>query len=128
MSDVLVVDDDNAVRDAFVRTLRHAGFEVTAVENGVNALLEIAKRDFDAVVCDYKMPELGGLGFYEQLEEQFPALASRVVFATAYAEDPKIRKFLDLTGQPVLAKPVETQNLVAEVQRLIARRRKEAKE
>src|SRR6266850_3399202 len=121
MPDVLIVEDDDAVRSAFERTLRHAGFDVTAVENGVVALREIAKRDFDAVVCDYKMPELGGLGFYEQLEELFPPLAGRVVFATAYAEDPRIRRFLDQTGQPVLAKPVETQNLVVEINRLIAR-------
>jgi CheY-like chemotaxis protein len=124
MEEVLVVDDDDAVRDAFARTLRHAGFRVTAVENGVSALQQIGQREFDAVVCDYRMPTLGGLGFFQQLEEQFPALAGRVVFATAYAEDPKIRTLLEQTGQPVLAKPVDTQNLVVEVKRLIAKQRK----
>ena len=123
MPEILIVDDDQAVRDAFTRTLRHAGFSVTAADNGVTALQLLAQRDFDAIVSDYRMSELGGQGFYEQLEERFPALASRVVFVTAYADDPKIRVFLDQTGQPVLSKPVETQDLVDAVTQLATRRR-----
>ncbi|MBI4501389.1 MAG: response regulator [Gemmatimonadetes bacterium] len=123
MAEILIVDDDQAVRDAFTRTLRHAGFTVTPAENGVAALQLLSQRGFDAIVSDYRMPELGGQGFYEQLEERFPALASRVVFVTAYADDPKIRTFLDQTGQPVLGKPVETRDLVDAVRQLSVRRR-----
>ncbi len=124
MPSVLIVDDDKAVRDAFARVLKHAGMDVTAVENGVLGLRELGQREFDAVVCDYKMPELGGEGFFEQLEELFPEVTRRVVFVTAYADDPKIRGFLDQTGQVVLAKPVDTGVLVGEVQALIAKGRK----
>lgn len=118
---VLVVDDDDAVRDAFSRVLRFAGFVVTPVANGVAALREIARSDFEIVVSDFSMPELSGQGFYEQLEERFPAVAARVLFVTAYADNPAIRKFLDETGQPVLMKPVDPQVLVAEVKQMVAR-------
>jgi CheY-like chemotaxis protein len=121
VTQILIVDDDAAIREAFSRTLRHAGFEVTAVENGVAALEEIAQRNFEVVVCDYSMPRLGGQGFYEQIEERFPAVAARVVFVTAHADDPRIQAFLDHTGQPVLQIPVDIQTLVSEVQ-LIATR------
>jgi len=121
MPKVLIIDDDLAVREAFARTMRHAGFEVATVENGVAALTRLATEQFDALICDYKMPELGGHGFYEQLEEQLPHLARRVIFVTAYAEDPRIRNFLTQTGQPVMDKPVDIDLLVAEVKNLIAR-------
>ena len=122
MTEVLIVDDDEGVRDAFSRSLRLAGYEVTAVENGVEALHEIAQREFQVVVCDYRMPALGGQGFYEQLEEVYPLVASRVVFVTGFAGDPAIEPFLMQTGQPVLAKPVELQALVAAVTRIATRK------
>jgi len=122
MPEILIVEDDQAVRDAFTRTLKHAGFEVTPVENGVSALQLLGQRLFDAIVSDYRMPELGGQGFYEQLEERFPEMAGRVIFVTAYADDSKIRTFLTQTGQPVLAKPVETADLVNAVQQLVRRK------
>ena len=122
MARVLIVDDDTSVREAFARTMRHAGFEVVAVENGIAALKELGRESFDAIVCDYKMPELGGQGFFEQAEEQFPAVASRTVFVSAYIDDPRIKSFLDRTGQPVLQKPVDINELVAEVKNLIARK------
>src|SRR5437868_10796274 len=112
MTEILIVEDDQAVRDAFTRTLRHGGFQVTSAGNGVAALQVLGQQTFDAIISDYRMPELGGQGFYEQLEERFPSMASRIVFVTAYAEDPKIRKFLDQTGQPILGKPVETRDLL----------------
>jgi two-component system response regulator GlrR len=119
MAEILIVEDDQAVRDALTRTLRHGGFQVTTAENGVAALQLLGQQEFDAIVSDYRMPELSGQGFYEQLEEKFPAMASRIVFVTAYAEDVKIRKFLDQTGQPVLGKPVETRDLLEAVKRLV---------
>jgi CheY-like chemotaxis protein len=121
MASVLVVDDDTGVRDAFGRVLRHAGFEVTSAVDGVNALLLLAGHDFDVIVCDYKMPDLGGQGFYEQLEEKFPGLAGRLVFVTAYAEDPGIRGFLEQTGQAVLGKPLDPKVLVQEVRSVAAK-------
>lgn len=121
MTEVLIIDDDDAVRAAFSRILRHAGFQVTPVENGVAALHQVRQREFDVVVCDYRMPELGGQGFYEQVEEYFPLIAGRVVFVTAFAEDPKIQTFLAQTGQPVLGKPVENEKLIDAVNQIVAR-------
>ncbi|MBI4421771.1 MAG: response regulator [Gemmatimonadetes bacterium] len=118
---VLIVEDVQAIREVFTRILRRAGFEVTAVEDGIAALTEIARRDFQAVISDYSMPALGGRGFFEQLEERFPATAARVVFVTAFAEDSQIREFLDQTGQPVLGKPVEISELVEVVRRVAGR-------
>jgi CheY-like chemotaxis protein len=123
MAEILIVEDDQAVREAFTKTLQHAGFQVTVAENGVAALQILLQRDFDAIVSDYRMPELGGEGFFEQLEEKFPALAGRVVFVTAFADDPKIQTFLRQTGQPVLGKPVETRDLVEAVKLLVSLKR-----
>ena len=121
MPSVLIVDDDRANRDAFARILAHAGFEVAIAEHGVAALDTLNTRDFDVIVSDVKMPELSGKGFYEQLEELFPQSAGRVVFVTAYADDPKLQDFFKAAGQPVLGKPVELGALVEAVREIAAK-------
>jgi CheY-like chemotaxis protein len=121
MSVVLVVEDDPINRTAFARILTSAGFDVTTAEDGLAGLHALNARAFDAVVCDIRMPLLSGKGFYEQLEESFPHTASRVVFVTAYADDPILREFFGEAGQPVLQKPPDMYALIAAVREVSAR-------
>src|SRR5438105_144580 len=95
MAEILIVEDDQAVRDAFTRTLRHGGFHVTTAENGVAALQVLGQQTFDAIISDYRMPELGGQGFYEQLEERFPSMRS---------EERRVGKSVDLGGRRIIKK------------------------
>src|SRR5262245_11796067 len=120
MSTVLIIEDDRANREAFGKILSRAGFEVEAVENGLDALDLLSNHSYNAVVCDISMPLLSGIGLFEQLEEISPEMAGRIVFVTAYADDPRVRQFLDKTGQPVMEKPIELPALVQAVRELSA--------
>jgi CheY-like chemotaxis protein len=117
--DVLIVDDDDAVRHAFSRALERAGFMVTAVDNGLAAVAELHEQDYRAIVCDIHMPFLEGRSFYDELTREFPALARRVVFATGWVEHDEVGPFLKRSGRPVLSKPVDLAEL-AEVVRRVA--------
>ena len=118
---VLVVDDDPGVLRAHSQIFERAGFEVVAVTNAFDALEAIKTTQFKAIVCDHKMPNLAGGTFFEQLEEFFTNLASRVVFVTGWAEDGEVEPVLRRLGQPVLLKPVEVDELVREVKRVYSR-------
>lgn len=107
--DVLVVEDDSSGRRAFVKLLNRAGYRVRAVNNGAEAFDALFDADYRVIVCDIRMPELSGRGFYEQLEATFPHLARRVLFVTAYAADPEIHRFLTNSGQPFLEKPYDVE-------------------
>jgi FixJ family two-component response regulator len=74
-----------------------------------------------AILCDVDMPMLNGTGFFEQLEEILPEMASRVVFVTGHADEPEIRKFLEQTGQPFLGKPTDSNQLVDAVRQMVER-------
>ena len=95
-TDVLVVEDDDAVRSSFVKVLEHAGFRVTSAENGQAALDALADLDHScrAIVCDLHMPVLTGMGFMRKLRTEFPHLIDRVLFVTAYDRDSDLRRFL----------------------------------
>ncbi len=120
---VLLVEDDPSNREALAKLLRRAGFEVTVAENGLTAFELLALDPPEVIVSDLRMPELGGVSFYEQLEERYPTLCSRTVFVTAIADEPPIRAFLDRTGQPYLTKPFHPPELVHAVRDLAQRPR-----
>jgi DNA-binding response OmpR family regulator len=61
------------------------------------------------------MPSLGGVGFFEQLEERYPNMAARTIFVTAFADEPPVRAFLEQTGQPYFGKPFLPNELLASV-------------
>ena len=58
---ILVVDDDQAVRDSLARSLHYAGYEVSTAVDGVDALAQLSSMRPDAVVMDVMMPRLDGL-------------------------------------------------------------------
>ncbi len=117
---VLVVEDDPDTRAGMAKVLLAAGCTVTEAEDGLVALRLVAGQRFDAIVCDLRLPYLPGGGFYEELLQRDPALARRVVFVSAIAHDPAVRRFLDGTGQPYLQKPYEVKELIETVKRVTA--------
>ena len=119
--DVLIIDDVEPVRSVMRRVLDEAGYTVTAVENGLAAMTAVQETRYRAIVCDISMPLVDGLRFYEFLVSGFPALAKRVLFVTAMADEPKIADFLTRTGCPVLEKPYDLKALVQVVADLVGR-------
>lgn len=118
---VLIIEDESAQRRALSKVFRRAGIEATLTGNGLEAFRELRAQDYGCIVCDIKMPDQSGVSFFEQLEMVFPPLASRVVFVTAWADEPETSAFLAQTGQPVLAKPYEVQNLLSVVQKVLTK-------
>ena len=57
---ILVVDDDELVRNYVTRALLSRGYDVTAAADGFSAVAIIEKEEFDLVICDLKMPDMRG--------------------------------------------------------------------
>jgi len=58
---ILVVDDDQAVRDSLSRSLHYSGYEVITAGDGLEALARLSSSRPDAVIMDVMMPRLDGL-------------------------------------------------------------------
>jgi len=120
--DILILDDDEAVRKSFTRALERAGYMVTAMDNGLAAFAELQRHHYQAIVCDIHMPFLEGRTFYDEILKDYPQMAQRVVFATGWAEQDEVAAFLKRTGRPVLRKPVDVKHLVEMVRGVADRR------
>jgi CheY-like chemotaxis protein len=85
---VLVVDDDSAIRELVTVVLREAGYAVTAVATGEEALERVSADQPDVVVLDYAMPVVSGRDVLAQLSTMGAAAPPVVVLsASLHAED-----------------------------------------
>lgn len=100
-----------------VDALTEDGHVVERAENGRIALEMIGDRPYDLIVSDLRMPELDGVGLYQELARRQPALLRRMIFVTGSWEHPTYRSFIAGTDVPVLSKPFD----LVELQRISRR-------
>src|ERR1044071_4720074 len=72
---VLVVDDDESVREVFALLLRKEGYEVTAAENGFDGLLKLKQLVPDVIISDLNMPKMSGFEFLSVVRRRFPKIS-----------------------------------------------------
>jgi CheY-like chemotaxis protein len=86
-------------------TLESWGHSVAVSGDGVDALTRARAEPFDAIICDLRMPRLGGREVYRDLETTHPAIAERIVFATGDTVRGDTLQFLESLHRPYLNKP-----------------------
>ena len=79
---LLIVDDEENMRHMLQVMLRKAGYVVQTAADGVEALEQIAKQDFDFVLCDLRMPNMDGMTFLEKSRQTHPD--QTVIMMSAY--------------------------------------------
>lgn len=82
-STILVVDDEEVVRNICCRSLEKKGYKVYTVENGLKALDWLKKRGCELIFSDLKMPFIDGLELLEAIKRDFPFV--EVIIMTGYA-------------------------------------------
>jgi CheY-like chemotaxis protein len=102
---VLLVEDDDGVREFAATVLTGAGCVVYAACHGVDAMERFGECSgaIQAIVTDVVMPEMGGPELVEQLRAQRPDLP--VLYVTGYSDDVRVLDQLKAAGARLLAKP-----------------------
>lgn len=117
---VLVVDDDGAVRAAFVRVLRKGGFAAVTAGSAAEAMQAIGQVPPVAVVTDVRMPEGSGLALLEQLRERGDMRALPVLVITGYADADAERAAGRAGNEIFLRKPIRPVDLIRRLRSLLA--------
>ncbi len=117
---VLLVDDNQNVREGLARVFRKSGYTVATAENGLAALVALEGNRYGAIVCDIMMPAMDGIRLYQLIEAHHPDAAKRVLFVSAWFDDPEVQAFLTRTGRPVLRKPFEIGDFIKAVRGVTA--------
>jgi two-component system, NtrC family, response regulator PilR len=83
MAKILVVDDDQGMREFLEIMLTKEGYDVTSTEDPVKAIILCRKMAYDLVITDLKMPKIDGIEFLKTIKDQRPD--TMVILITAYA-------------------------------------------
>jgi CheY-like chemotaxis protein len=115
---VLLVDDDDAVREVCAGMLEEIGCEVTACDGAEMALRELEKRSFSVLLTDVAMPGLSGVDLANRARELRPDMP--ILFATGYAD---LQMFGEqLSEEAVLKKPYRLSEVAARLHAVMGER------
>jgi|KBSSwiStaDraftv2_1062776.scaffolds.fasta_scaffold220898_2 CheY-like chemotaxis protein len=123
---ILVVDDEDNLRDVLVEVLRRDGHEVDSAVDGAEGLRRVEERRYDLVVTDLRMPGLEGPALYRALRARYPEQPPRVIFMSANTGIDEYASFLAETGEPALEKPFNLADMRQVVMQVLSQVRSRA--
>jgi two-component system, NtrC family, nitrogen regulation response regulator GlnG len=118
---ILVADDEDGLRWVLEKGYRGAGYQVTAVKDGVSALAESQAQPFDLILLDVRMPGIDGLTLLKQIREQRPD--AQVVIMTAHGTMETAIQAMQQGAYDYLAKPFDLDEALLLAERALAARR-----
>lgn len=102
---ILVVDDEEEIREMVRRHFRFLGFHVDTAENGRAALAIMQEQRYDIVISDIMMPEMTGTDMLREIRKQYPM--THVIMMTGYVTLDNALTCMRLGSDTLILKPLE---------------------
>ncbi len=115
--DILIVEDDEQLREAICDTCEMSGYSVACAGHGQAALVKLNDYQFKLVISDVQMQPMDGTELLQQIKKKHPDLP--VVVMTAYASIEKAVDFMRLGAADYLVKPFEVEALQQVIKKII---------
>ena len=115
---VLVVDDEQPIRDFLERALQHAGFSVSLAADGNAALAALNEKHFDLVLTDIVMPDLDGITLSLKIAKDYPD--TKIMMMTGYSNQKERAYNLDFLVDEVVSKPFTLEEITTRVTKALA--------
>lgn len=121
--DVLIVDDDDAIRSLMSVALKRVGLQCEAARDGLDALQQMDEAEYAVVLLDLMMPRLDGMSFLQRLQESFETrVPPLVIVMTAFSDREDLVTAAGLV-QAVVQKPFDIHELAEIVRDCVTTRR-----
>jgi len=112
---ILIIEDDQVVRENTAEILQLANYEVITAENGKVGLEKTTFFKPDLIICDILMPELDGYGVMQIIARNRSLQRIPVIFMSAKTKHEDIRRGMDLGASDYITKPFEESDLLSAV-------------
>ncbi|KAA2219790.1 response regulator [Maribacter flavus] len=121
MKQILLIEDDKALRENTEELLELTGYSVLTASNGQIGI-QFAKKNLpDIIICDIMMPLIDGYGVLEELSSDEKTKQIPFIFLSAKTEHKEIRKGMDLGADDYLTKPFEEDELISAIESRLAK-------
>ncbi len=119
---VLVVDDEEALRDLLAEELESGGYEVESAADGGEAIEKVRgmcqqSDGFDAIVLDINMPNVNGFEVLRYVKQNAPK--TKVIMVTAYADVGNAVESMRLGASDFIAKPYDLDEVLTSISRIL---------
>lgn len=115
---LLVVDDEEGMRDTLCDILEDMDFRVDLACNGREAVAKALAQGYGLVLMDIKMPEMDGVAALKAIKAELPHLP--VMMMTAYANTEAITEARRLGAEAIFTKPLNLVQVLEEIERAIS--------
>jgi DNA-binding response OmpR family regulator len=120
---ILYAEDDIMMQKVVVHALIRLGYEVTTVDDGMEAIEVIAKEEYDLVILDLFMPKKSGFEVVEAMRDEMHNTTPVLILSRNHLEE-AIEKAYTAGANDFIAKPFTPEELVVKVTRMLAPKRK----
>jgi DNA-binding NtrC family response regulator len=120
---VLVVDDDNGVRDMLSSVLNDEGYLVEVVENGKEAVKACEKSLFDVALIDVELPDMKGTELLNKLKKMQPKMVKIII--TGHPSLESAMRAVNERADGYVLKPFEVTELLEKIKRLLSEKTEE---
>jgi len=118
---ILVVEDDELIRDMIKQNVESAGYECSIAESGIDALkfLDAGNKNVDVILTDIRMPGLDGIELTMKVKDKHD---SDVIVMTGFAEDFTYEKVIEGGASDFFQKPINPRELMLRLKRVLKER------
>ena len=116
---ILVVDDEETVRNLLQRILEEAGYNVTSAADGEEALYQVYQGETEVVLLDIKMPGMSGIEVLGKISTDWPDTC--VIMVTAVVDTQTAVEALKMGAYDYITKPFNQNDVLQKVQKAIAK-------
>lgn len=120
---ILIIDDEAALRHTLVRILQREGLQVTSAASGQEGLAYLAQQTFDLVYLDIRMPDMTGLEILKIVHTRYPDLP--VVLFTAQPDMSSMLEALRQGASDYLLKPLQPNDFIERTCVILAKQQKQ---
>ena len=116
---ILVIDDEQAIRDLISEVLNIAGYEVSIAADGLDGLNKIRKQKYDLIILDVNLPKLDGFTILEKVRESAPT--QPIIMISARTDKDDVTHGLRLGADDYVRKPFSVEELVLRIENRLKR-------
>lgn len=115
-SQILVIDDELAIRQVLASYISDAGYCVEQASNGAEALAKLSKGDIDIALCDIKMPDISGIEVLRKIQSQ--NLNTTFIMMTAFASVNTAIEAMKAGAYDYIIKPLREEDVIHRIVQL----------